>query len=449
MTSSISGAASTNTSTGLGQGIDIQQFVQLALSGDNAHISNLQTSQSIFSAQSTALSKITADLTALQLAAFSLNDPLGSLNSQTANSSNTSVLSATAATSAIAATHSITVNSLATTSSYYTDPVATSATPISTGSFQIQVGSGTPATITVDSTNNTLDGLVSAINSQAVGVRASVINDANGARLALASETTGAPGDIAVSANTTGLNFNKAVQGLNASLVVDGIPISSTTNSVSSAINGVTLNLSSPSPNSPVTLTVASDGTKASAALQQFVTAYNTAITDINSQFAVKPDGTGGGPLEADGSLREAQNALLGAVAYSSSGSNGIVNLSSLGVNLNNDGTLTLDSSALTSTLSSHFSDVQNFLQTASAGFAANLNAVVTQLIDPGSGTLGLDAKGIAQSSQDLGQHIADLQASLAIRQQQLTQVYSQVNATLQELPLLQSQISQQLGSIR
>jgi flagellar hook-associated protein 2 len=161
----------------------------------------------------------------------------------------------------------------------------------------------------------------------------------------------------------------------------------------------------------------------------------------------VKADGTGGGPLEGDGSLRQAQSALFSAVNFAVSGNGGIVNLASLGVNLNNDGTLSVDSGALSSALASNFSKVQTFLQSTSSGFAGNFYSSLTNLIDPSAGVLGLDAQGIAQSSQDLTQQISDLQANLAIKQQNLTLVYSQVNATLQELPLLQAQLSQQLAS--
>lgn len=447
MSTGITGGASLNGSTGLGQGIDVQQFVTLALAGDQANITNLQNSQSTLTSQTTALSKITSDLVALQSAIFALKDPLGALSAQTAVSSNTSVINAIASSSAVSGVHTVTVSNLATTSSYYTDPVASSSTPLGTGTFSIQVGSNAAVPITVDSSDNTLDALAAAINNRALGVRASVITDANGARLALVSETTGAPGDIAVSGNTTSLNFNKAVTGTNAALLVDGVPISSASNIVSNVINGVTLSLAAPSPNTPVTLSVNPAASRASDALNAFVSAYNAAIKDVNAQFAVNPDGSGGGPLEADGSLREAQSALLSAVAFSVSGNNGVVNLASLGINLNNDGTLSVDSSALNSSLSSQFSDVLNFFQAAGTAFAANFDSAITNLTDPGTGVLTLDAKGITQSSQSLGQQIADLHAALILKQRQLTAIYSQVNATLQELPLLQAQISRQLAS--
>jgi len=431
---------------GLGAGIDVQQFVTLALAGDQANITQLQKQQTALNSQTTALSQITTDFNNLQTAAFALSDPLGALNALTTTSSNSGVVSATASSSALAGTHSVTVSALATTSSYYTNSLA-ATTVLAPGSFSVQVGTGVAATVTIDSTNNTLAGLAESINTKGIGVQASVISDANGSRLALVSSTTGLPGDLTVSSNTTGLSFTKAVNGSNASLVVDGVPISSTSNTVSGAINGVTLSLASAAAGTPVSITTTPDATQATTAVNAFVSSYNTALKDINVQFAVLSDGSGGGPLESDGSLREAQAALLAAVSYSTPGNNGAVNLGSIGVNLNNDGTLTTTASTLSSALASNFSGVQNFLQATTTGFANNLSKILTNITDSSAGTLGLDAKGISQSSQALSQQISDLQAALTTKRQGLTLLYAQVNVTLQELPLLQSQLTQQLAS--
>jgi flagellar hook-associated protein 2 len=312
--------------------------------------------------------------------------------------------------------------------------------------------SGAPANVGVTGTLHQVD--TTAINfTQVVALQASVINDANGARLAIVSTASGAPGDLAVTgslhrADNTAVGFNQAAQGLNAVLSVDGVPISSTSNSVSNVINGVTLNLTGPTGNASVTLTVAPDTSTIAAAINQFVSSYNTAITAINGQFQVAADGSGGGALEADNSLRDAQQQLLSAITYSTTGTGGAVNLTNLGISTNNDGTLSLDSGALASALSSNFSGVQSFLQTASTGFAGNLNTVLKNLTDSLSGVLGLDASGLAQSSQALSQQVSDLQAALAVQATNLNAIYAQVNITLQELPLLQNQLSQQLASI-
>ena len=442
-----SGSAANGTS-GFGQGINVQQFVQAALANQQGTITGLQNQQTGLASQTSELSKISSDLNNLDNAVFALTDPLGVLSSETATSSNSSVISATAGSAAAPGTHTITVNSLATTSSFYSGALASSATPISPGTFQIQVGSNSPVTVSVDSTNDTLSQLAASINSQNAGVTASVIQDSNGFRLALVSNSTGAPGDITVSGNTTSLSFTKAVTGTNASLVVDGIPISSASNTVSNVINGVTLSLGSPSPNTPVTLQVSPDTTQITTAINNLVTSYNTVITEINSQFNVAADGSGGGPLETDNSLRDVQNQLLGAISYAIPGNNGVVNLASIGVNLNNDGTISVDNGALSSALSGNFSAVQNFLQNATNGFTQNFSKVISSVNSPGTGILAIDQQGITNTSQGLTSQIADLQAALAVQQENLTKVYAQVNTTLQELPLLQSQISQQLSGL-
>jgi flagellar hook-associated protein 2 len=230
--------------------------------------------------------------------------------------------------------------------------------------------------------------------------------------------------------------------------VVDGIPISSASNTVSNVIPGVTLNLGSPSPDTPVALNVSPDTTQITNAINTFVSAYNTVVNDINSQFNVNADGSGGGPLEADNTLRDVQSQLLGAISYSISGNDGVVNLDSIGINMNDDGTLSVDSGTLSAALSNNFSAVQNFLQNATGGFAQNLSQVISNVNSPGTGLLSIDAQSITNTSQDLSSQIADMQASLTAQQASLTTIYAQVNATLQELPVLENQISQQLTGI-
>ncbi len=163
---------------------------------------------------------------------------------------------------------------------------------------------------------------------------------------------------------TSGIPQQEFQQGVFLGAELDGAAgtAHSASNTVSNVINGVTLNLGSPSPSTPVTVNVNPDTTQVTSAINTLVSAYNTVITEINSQFNVAADGSGGGPLETDNSLREVQSQLLGALSNSISGISGIVNLASIGVNFNNDGTLSVDSGKLASTLSSNFSAVQNLL---------------------------------------------------------------------------------------
>jgi flagellar hook-associated protein 2 len=153
-------------------------------------------------------------------------------------------------------------------------------------------------------------------------------------------------------------------------------------------------------------------------------------------------------PLESDRTVRDAQQQLLAAVTYSIGGNNGFVNLASMGIDLNNDGTMTVDSSKLTSALGNNFSNVQSLLQ-GTSGFSTYMSNVLNQLTDPTQGSLTLDLQGMTQSNQDLSNQISDMQSTLAAKNQFLTAQYDQVQVALQELPLIQSQVTQQLGSLK
>jgi len=444
----VGAATAISSTTGLGTGIDVSSYVQAALSQLSGPLALAEQQQAQLSNQTTALNTLNSNLQSLLSAAQSLNDPAGQFNSLDVTSSDPSLLAASATAGSAQGNHTVTINSLATTSSEYSADQATSSTPTNTGSFQIQVGTGTPVTINVTSANNTLAGIASAINASGADVTASVINDAGGARLSIVSNLSGAPGDLTISNDTVGLGFTKAVTGVNASLTVDGIPISSTSNAVTGAINGVTLNLIAADPNTQVDLTIQPDVTQAEAAINSFVSAYNTVVSGLDSQFAVDPTTGQQGPLATDSSATIAQDLVLSAATYAPGGNSTIPNLASLGLNFNDDGTITVDQGTLANALQNNFAAVQNFLQGSSTAFAPNLVNTLQNLTEPSAGVIAVDLTGISNQQQSLSQQINDFQAQLAIQQQTLTTYYSQIDTTLEELPELQAQVASQLSSL-
>jgi len=438
----IGGAAQT------GLGINVQATVAQIIQADSGPLQQAQGQQATLNVATSVLNSISGNLTTLQTNVNSLNDVLGALNTRLATSSAPTIFSASADPTAVSGTHLVQVTSLATTSSYYSDAQSSATSALPTGQFTLQVGSGPATTVNVDSTNNTLSGLASTINGLNLGLTASVISDSSGSRLALVSSTSGSQGNISISNNTTGLNFNLATQGQDALLTVDGVPISSSTNTVTGAIQGVTLTLNSASPGSTQTLTVAPDTGSVTTAINNFVNAYNTVITSINQQFQVDANGNGG-TLTGDSSLRTLQSSLLNDVNYALTGNNGIVNLSSLGVNLQNDGTLSVDNSTLSSALSNNFSNVQSFFQTTGSvtGFAANFSTSLLALTDATTGPISVDLSGINAEQTDLTNQINAFQAQLTTEQANLTTQYSQINAQLQALPQLEQQTASELAS--
>jgi flagellar hook-associated protein 2 len=155
---------------------------------------------------------------------------------------------------------------------------------LAAGTFTIQVGSAQANTITIDNTTNTLDGLAAAITNLNIGVTASVVNDASGARLAIVSNTSGAASDLTIANVDSGLSFTKGATGTNDSLTVDGVPISTESNSISNTVAGLTLNLAGADPNTQVQIAVAPDTTKATQAVTDFVMADLFLCSRLRSQ---------------------------------------------------------------------------------------------------------------------------------------------------------------------
>jgi len=425
-----------------------QQYVAQIIASEQGPEQLMQQQVSTLSTQATALGNISTQLTALQGSVFTLDDFQGALAAKLASSSDSTVATATADSSAATGSHTLTVSNLATTSSAYSNTLADGNTAFATGSFQIQVGGGTATTITVDGTNDTLTGLANTINGDTLGVTASVVTDANGARLDLVSNTSGAPGDITLSNNTTGLTLTKAVTGQNAAFTLDGVSLASTSNAATGILQGVTIDLQGAS-GSPVTISVSPDTTQATGAIQSFVSAYNAVIQSLNTQFAYDPNTQSTGPLGSDGTIMQLQQQLLGDAAFAISGNAGDTNLASIGVNMNEDGTLTVDSSALNASMASNYNAVLNlFQQVTPAGFGQNFDNDLLTLTDPTQGPLAVDQQGITQTTAGLNQQIADFQTQLDAQQQELLQQYSQVAVTLQEMPTMISQVQSQLASV-
>ena len=271
----------------------------------------MQTQDTAFSNLGTQLSNLSNDVS-------QLTDFQGILANKAGSSSDTNVLQLTAATSsATAGTHTIVVNSLAQTSSGYIDSIANAKDTLS-GSITLQVGSGTAQTINVGSKSNTLTGLAAAINQAGMGVTANVITDANGSRLSLVSGTSGSRGDLTITSaltdtsTSTALKFNTSQGGANASLTVDGVSISSASNTVSNVIPGVTFQLLSYAPGTQVQVVIANDISSVESVVGAFVSDYNSVISSINTQEGVESSGNAQ-PLYGSPTLSLLQEQILGA----------------------------------------------------------------------------------------------------------------------------------------
>ncbi len=433
--------------SGKTSGIDVSSVVSELMQVERQPEVQLQNQQTTINSQVSALTSISSQLTTLYDAVNSLKDFDGAFSQNTTGSSDSAIVSATADSTATAGTHSVTVSNLATTSSSYSGYIASGT---SLGGAQIVVNYGSDPshpvktdTINIPSTDTTLQQAASYINSGSYGVTASVLTDSQGSRLVLVSNTSGADGNLNVSSSAA--SFTSAA-GVDAQLTVDGVPVDSSTNTVTGAIPGVTLSLGAADADTPVLVSVQPDTTTASQAIQTFVDAYNAVIGSINQQYTLDSSGSEG-VLAGDSMLRSLQSSLLNMVSGTASGAGQYVNLQSMGIEMQNDGTLQINSANLSQALSSDFSDVQNFFQSTS-GWGQAAGTQMLQLTDPTLGPVAADINGLNQTNQGLTDQINDFELRMSAVQDQLTTQYSNLDALLQQYPMQLQQVAAQLGSL-
>jgi len=542
--------------TGFNVSSTVSQIVANLQNVENPWKSQLSSLQS----QDTAISSLGNLLSTLSADVQQFTDFQGVLAQKEGSSSNPDVLALTAASSsAVAGTHSIVVNSLASTSSGYLDAI-TNASDTLSGTISIQVGTATAQTITVGPTSNTLAGLAAAINSAGIGVNASLITDANGSRLSLVSNTSGSSGNLTIGSSITdattskALAYNLATTGVNASLDVDGVDnISTASNTVGTVIPGVTFQLLATSPVTngtaqTVQVQIVNDTSAVTSSLGQFVSDYNAVVGAINTQETNSTSGTAQ-PLFGTPTLTLLQEQLLGAIntpapsgfldeiptanvtdtltgslsiavgsgtptvidlstlsaanqnlaglvsAINSTAGIGVVasvitdstgsrlslvsdtagaagkltvtstvadgattlaynaqsdvnSLTQLGIDVNNDGTLTLDSSTLSNELNSDYSGVVSFFQNSNSwgtGFSATLNNLGTSNV---TGTLALALSSDSAIETSLNQNISTEDLLISTEQVSLTLELTQANEILQSIPANLNEVNELYSAI-
>ena len=348
-----------------GTGFDVTTTVASIMTNMRAPETAWTAQTTALTAQDTVLSTLGTDMSALSTALATLTSFDGSFSQKDGAVSDSATVALTdATTDASAGTHTLTVQNLATSSQQHSTAVAAGATL--SGSFTLQVGSGTAQTITLGSTNNTVAGLAAAINNLNAGVSATVITDSTGSRLSITG-TSGAANELTVDASGltdssgNSLSMTETQAATDANYTLDGIPLTGSSNTISTALSGVTFELLGET-SSTVTMQIADDTSTIASALATFVSAYNTLATALEGQEA--KDSTGvAEPLFGDQTLSMIQSQLSTALAYATGNTGASSNLAQLGITVGTTGQLALDTSALSTALSSNFAGVSTFFE--------------------------------------------------------------------------------------
>jgi len=428
-----------------GQGFNVSSTVSQIVANMQAVETPWNNQLTQLASQDTAYSSIGTDLATLTTDLQSLTNFQGVLAQKQGSSSDTNILQLTSASnSAVAGSHTITVNSLASTASYSSNTI-TNASDLLSGSMTFTVGS-TPTTVSTAAGGETLAQLASQINSTSgLGLTATVINDPNGSLLSIVSNTSGSAGNFSLSSSMTdtsnssaAVSFTQGQAGADASLNIDGVNITSGSNTVTNAVPGVTFQLLSSSSSTPVQVEITNNNAAVETAVNSFVTAYNQVMSDINTQEGNTSSGTPE-PLYGNPNLGMIQNQLQSALTYmQSSGSGSVQSITQLGIGMNNDGTLTYNSSALDSLLNSNYQDVANFLQPGSGftSFGDNFTTTMNNLGNAApDGIVYLALQSNQSTEQTLNTDITNENAIINTQQQELTTELNQANYTLTQIP--------------
>lgn len=421
----------------------------------NSLVSSFQTASGNLSTSLQKLSATPSDPNALSAAADSTAVPGAyTVNvSQLAQAQNLVSAGQTSTTTAIGSGTATTI-----TFDFGTISGGTLSNGIYSGAAFTSNGSGTKS-ITIDGTNNTLAGIRDAINNAAMGVTATLVNDGSGTpyHLALTSTSSGVSNSLKITtsggdAAVDGLltydpagtqNLTQTLAAQNADLTVNGIAITSASNTVSGAIQGVTLTLKNTTA-SPDTLTVARDTAAIDSAASSFVDAYNALASQIKSRSAYGTSTAAGGTLAGDGTLRAMQDQLRSIFNTPASGGT-LTSLAQVGIAFQKDGSLQLDSAKLDSAMASNFSDVTN-LFSSSTGYATRLQSWAKSTLAPG-GLIDTRTQSLNGSIKSRNTEIDRLENRMVALQKKYTAEYTNLNLLLSNMNATSTYLAQQLSS--
>jgi flagellar hook-associated protein 2 len=474
----------TFTSLGVGSGLDLNTIVTKLVALERQPISQMQSKAKQLQTQVSSFGQLNSLMSGVQTAANALNNPL-LWSGSTVSSSDTSAVSVTASNNVSAGNYAVTVQSLANSQTLASASAFTDSGALpGSGTLTLELGawdsgqanfspkSGASAVdITIEATD-TLSNVVEKINSAGAGVTASLITDASGVRLSLRSTATGEANGFRVTAadsdgnNSDGLGLSvmafdppngatamQLMQGsTDAKATVNGIAVTSTTNAMTGVIDGLTLNLNKvtgASTGTAVNLTANPDTASVQTAIKTFASAYNAMVTYIGNQTKYDPTSKSGGALQGDSAATNLQARLRSMVGATSGASSTFGRMSDIGLEVQRDGTLTVNQTKLDAAtaklpdLKKAFSN-SDTANSANSGFARRYADLATQALGV-DGTITTRTAGLQKLITKNGEDQTALSTRADNFQARLVAQYTALDANVAKLNSLSSYVTQQI----
>jgi len=421
-----------NSLSGVGSGIDTTALVTGLVNADSGKLNSLKTKQSSTQSAISTLSDISSTLGNLKTAVDALTTSTG-VGSYSGTSSSPAIAISTTG-NALPGSYSMSVTQLAREQRTYSDTQTSASAALGmTGTLGIQIGS-TTTSVDIASTD-TLDQIASKINATDARAGASVFFDGTNYRLQVRGLDTGKANAIAFTQTgfDLGLNVaaNTAQKAQNSIVKIDGFDVERSTNQVVGAIQGVTLALTAQT-TTPVDVTVASNPTGLETKIQAIVTAYNSVLSKINTAAGHGATKASNTVLASDSTLRGISNRLSSAL-QTVSGSSKFNTLGSVGLSLQKDGTLALDTSKLEAALSTDPSSVATLFagNGSTTGVMTTLSKAIATYNQTGTGLLTQHTSNLQDRITQYTDHINSEQDRLDRYQTLLQKEFTQMDTTV------------------
>ncbi len=415
------------TATGLVSSIDYNAIIKQLVSVKSLPIDQLTADKKRLERTQSSYTTLQSRIDDLETAANDLKSLTG-FDAFTSSSSDTAVLDATASTTALAGSSVVVVNALAKSHKIAADGVAASTTVVSSaaGFFKFTVGTGTQQSVAVDAAT-TVTSLSDSINALNAGVSSSVINDGSSYRLVLTSKSTGVANQVTIGQNDTTLAFNTTLQAAqDASITVDGLAITRSSNTISDVLPGVTLDLKSTGASAPVTVTTTRDVGEIEKKVVALVDRYNAVMSYVQQNNRYDSKTKTGGSLFGDPVARSVTDELSRIMTSKISGLPDTMNmLLQAGVTRDSKGVMSLNSTTLKDALNANYNDVVNlFVEgTTTSGFGKLVYDLAKSMNDSVDGRITKKQEGLGKNIATLttnidskDQEVSDYEAALRVR---------------------------------
>lgn len=442
---------------GLATGLDTSSIVEQLMNIERTPITRLEADKTWLNNRLSAFTELDTKLKSFADAIKNLNYR-ETLLKRSVTQSSEEFLSATVSREALPGTkYQVEVVSLAQVQKSVSKGVASdTASSFGTGTLHLKVD-GETHDIEITTVNNSLRGIMQAINDAGLGISAAIINDGStnedGSstpyRLMLTGENVGKTFFLDTSRLSEGANtldLGTPIQAATqAHIRVDTLDIYSDTNTLTDAIPGVTLDLLKAETGKTTSLSISVDTSSIKSAIEDFATGYNGVISFITSQSVI--NGEGGGVLGGDSGINSIKRHLQNMLIQPFKNSGVFTSFSQLGLETQKDGTIEVNDTTLTAAINNNLDSVASLLagENGAEGLATQFKNYLYSMTNSGSGMLQGRKQSINNNIERIDNQITKMEARLEQRQKTLESQFSAMETLVSGLNAQSTYLTQQM----